>query len=65
MMFYKYKKNNDFVRDLILIIFGDKMIRDYVKKVPAYCRYECGAVLECRNHRKDWKTKKGCMLLNS
>jgi hypothetical protein len=44
------------------IIFGGKNVRNFVLKVPRYCRYKCDYVFECRNVRKEWKTKKGCLI---
>ena len=50
--------------DLILIIFGGKNIRHFVLKVPHYCRYKCDNVFLCRNVSKDWRTRKGCLMMN-
>ena len=51
-------------RDLILIIFGGKNMRHFVFKVPQYCRYKCDYVFICRDIDKEWKTRKGCLILN-
>ena len=65
--YYRFKKYVDFFkwfRDLIVLIFGDKQTRQFISKVPSYCRYECNCVFECRNPAKEWKCKRGCLLLN-
>jgi hypothetical protein len=54
-----------FIIDLFVIIFGGKNIRHFVFKVPYYCRHHCEHVFICRNASKNWKTRKGCLLLNN
>lgn len=51
--------------ELVKYIFADKETRDYLKKVPRFCREECGKVLECRNPNNNWKCYGGCMWLDN
>lgn len=55
----------DLVIRLIKYLLADKETRDYIKKVPRFCREECGKVLECRNPNNDWKCYCGCMWVDS
>ena len=54
-----------FVMDLFIIAFGGKKWRSYVLTVPLYCRFNCDLVKECRKYENNWKTEKGCIILNS
>ena len=44
------------VADLIRYAFADKEEREYIKKVPHFCRIECDKIHECRNPNNNYKT---------
>ena len=50
--------------DLIDYIKGDKAVRDFIKKVPRYCRWDCHYIFMCRSQKKNWKCKKGCIKIS-
>lgn len=55
----------DLLIQLIKYIFADKETRDYIKKVPRFCREVCDDVFECRNPDNDWKCYQGCMWIDN
>ena len=55
----------DLLIQLIKYIFADKETRDYIKKVPRFCREVCDDVFECRNPDNDWKCYQGCMWVDN
>lgn len=52
------------IAELIVYLFSSKEKRNFIDKVPRYCRLECPYVYQCRDKEKDWKCKKGCYVKN-
>lgn len=69
MLFYEWLNDVKYITkslyrlsyDGFLYIVGSKEERNFIKKVPLYCRYECRYVYICRNEDKNWKCRKGCI----
>lgn len=52
-----------FLRDKIVLLFGKEEKKEYIKKVPKYCRWYCDYVDECRDKNKGWKCRSGCRVI--
>lgn len=48
--------------DIFIFIFGDNEDRDILRKVPSFCRWDCGDWRNCRDKNNNWKCKRGCWL---
>lgn len=54
----------DIIIDKIKYIFADKEERRFLKYVPRFCRNQCDMLFECRNPRRNWRCRCGCLMLN-
>lgn len=58
------KYANEKEKEQYFMKYGTKTQKDYYIFVPKYCK-NCYLLLKCREPQKEWKCRKGCIIINN